>query len=89
MSYHERGKNNPVDACMAGICVWVTPRQIIILDKAFKFLQNYKEQIFSEGTVEEEAFLDFKDQIGYEAEIKKKKYFGGDDEESYSFSDPA
>ena len=38
---------------------------------------------------EEEAFLDFKSQIEYEAEIKKKKYFGGDDEENYTLFDPS
>ena len=89
MGYSKRGKNNPFDAYMAGVCLWITPRQILILDRIFNSFGNSTESFFTEGTVEEEAFLDFKSQIEYEAEIKKKKYFGGDDEENYTLFDPS
>lgn len=87
MGYSKRGKNNPFDAYVTGVCLWITPRQIIILDRMFDFLQNCPEPIFIEGSVEEEAFLDFKSQINREAKIKKKKYFGVDDEEHNTLFD--
>lgn len=69
MEYHKRGKNNPFDAYMAGMSVWVTPRQIIILSD---FLKDINIDKLNE--VEKDALLDFKSQIDYEAEIKRKKY---------------
>ena len=89
MGYVNRGKHNPFDSYMSGICLWVSPRQILILDRIFNFLKDCPEPFFVEGTVEEEAFLDFKTQIEHEAEIKKRKYFGGDDEENYTLFDPS
>ena len=68
VSYASRGKNNPFDAYMAGFCLWMTPRQIIIVEKMCNKFINCLDG------VEKEAFLDFKEQIEYEAEIKKKKY---------------
>lgn len=69
MEYFKRGKENPFDAYMKGICIWISPRQILIINKMCEF---FKEMV-GKG-VEEEAFLDFKSQIDHEAEIKKKKY---------------
>jgi len=69
MEYHKRGKNNPFDAYMAGMSVWITPRQIIILSD---FLKDANIDKLNE--VEKDALLDFKSQIDYEAEIKRKKY---------------
>jgi len=69
MEYHKRGKNNPFDAYMAGMSVWVTPRQIIILSD---FLKDVDIDKLNE--VEKDALLDFKSQIDYEAEIKRKNY---------------
>lgn len=89
MEYSKRGKNNPFDAYMSGVCLWLTPRQILILDKIFKFLENCPDKFLIDGSVEQEAFLDFKTQIEHEAEIKKRKYFGGDDEENYTLFDPS
>jgi hypothetical protein len=84
MSYSERGKRNPFDAYMTGVCLWLTPRQILILERMCSFFADTVEK-----GVEEEAFLDFKSQIDYEAEVKKRKYFGGDDEEAYTLFDPS
>lgn len=36
MSYHERGRHDPFDAYMAGFCVWMSPRQILINEAALK-----------------------------------------------------
>jgi hypothetical protein len=82
MSYSKRGKHNPFDAYMAGFCIWLTPRQILILDKMC-------EQFLPEEGVEKEAFTDFKEQIECEAAIKRKKYLGEGNEEIYSLFDPA
>ena len=84
MSYGERGRHNPFDAYMAGVCLWMTPRQILTIHR---MCERFKDEV--EKGVEEEAFLDFKSQIDHEAEIKKRKYFGGDDEESYTLFDPS
>ena len=84
MSYSERGRHNPFDAYMAGVCLWMTPRQILVIHR---MCERFKDEV--EKGVEEEAFLDFKSQIDHEAEIKKRKYFGGDDEESYTLFDPS
>lgn len=70
-SYSSRGKNNPFDAYMSGFCLWMTPRQIILIEK----MCNKFSDCLEDG-VDKEAFLDFKEQIEYEAEIKKKKYLG-------------
>ncbi len=70
MKYSERGKHNPFDAYMAGFAPWVTPRQILILEKmCAEYIKNL------EG-IELEAFVDFKEQIDNEAKIKRKKYLG-------------
>lgn len=69
MKYHERGKHNPFDAYMAGLSIWLTPRQILILEEMCKMF----ESVVEEG-IKKEAFEDFKSQIDYEAEIKRKKY---------------
>ena len=69
MEYCKRGKSNPFDAYMAGICMWMTPRQILIIDKMCELFKD----VVDVG-IEEEAFLDFKSQIEHEAAIKKKKY---------------
>lgn len=82
--YSSRGKNNPFDAYMAGFCLWMTPRQILVIEK---MCEKHKDIV--EKGVEEEAFLDFKSQIDYEAAIKRKKYFGGDDEEAFTLFDPS
>ena len=87
MKYSERGKRNSFDSYMNGLCLWITPRQIIILEKMCKFFKDDPD--ITPGIVDQQAFLDFKSQIEYEAEIKKKKYFGGDDEEAYSLFDPS
>lgn len=84
MRYSERGRHNPFDAYMAGVCLWMTPRQILTIHR---MCERFKDEV--EKGVEEEAFLDFKSQIDHEAEIKKRKYFGGDDEESYTLFDPS
>jgi len=72
MLYHERGRHNPFDAYMMGFCIWLSPRQILILEKMCKIFEGMPEK-----GPEEEAFIDFKVQIEYEAEIKRKKYLGG------------
>ena len=76
MSYSQRAKFNPYDSYMNGLCLWLSPRQIIILDD---FLNSIKSSFLNDA--DKEAFLDFKSQIDHEAEIKRRKYFGGDDEE--------
>lgn len=87
MRYGERGKYNPFDAYMNGLCLWLTPRQIIVLEKMCKFFKD--DPALTPGSADQQAFLDFKEQIDHEAEIKKRKYFGGDDEEAYSLFDPS
>jgi hypothetical protein len=82
MEYSKRGRANPFDAYMNGICLWITPRQILIIEKmCSKFIPE-------EG-IEKDAFLDFKEHIDHEAEIKKKRYFGGDYDEDYTLFDPS
>jgi ABC-type taurine transport system substrate-binding protein len=71
MSYSKRGKNNPFDAYMAGFCIWLTPRQILLIDKICGL---FTEDIPDE--IDKEAFVDFKEQLSHEAKIKRKKYFG-------------
>lgn len=83
MSYHKRGKENPFDAYMAGFCIWLTPRQILIIDK---MCELFKEAV--DGDIEKEAFLDFKEQFAHEAKIKRKKYLGVEDEEILNNPDP-
>lgn len=80
--YSERDKHNPFDAYMNGLYLWLTPRQILIVEK---MCEQYKP----EQGIEEQAFTDFKEQIGHEAAIKRKKYFGADHEEIYSIFDPS
>lgn len=82
--YSQRGKNNPFDAYAMGLCLWITPRQILVIHK---MCDRFKDEV--DKGVEEEAFLDFKEQIDYEAEIKKRKYLGGDDEEDCTLFDPS
>lgn len=68
MKYSERGKYNPFDAHMAGISIWITPRVILLLaNMCDKYIHELKN-------VDLEAFLDFKEQIDYEASIKRDKY---------------
>ena len=69
MSYFKRGKNNRFDAYMAGISIWLSPRQIILLSE---ILNNISLE--ERDDVSKEAILDFKLQIDHEAEIKKEKY---------------
>lgn len=69
MKYHERGRHDPVDAYMAGFCIWISPRQILINEKALKAYTP-------EPGVETEAYEDMLSQIEHEAEIKRLKYFG-------------
>jgi hypothetical protein len=69
MSYRERGRFNPFDAYMAGCCIWHSPRQILILEKA---LEKIREEI--KDGIEMEAYEDMLPLIKYEAEIKRKKY---------------
>lgn len=53
--------------CGAGFCPWMTPRQILILEELCK---KYKDEM--EDSIDKEAFLDFKEQIDTEVEIKRK-----------------
>lgn len=69
MKYSERGRHEPFDNYMAGFAPWITPRQILILEQ---MCEKYKDEI--EDPIDKEAFLDFKEQIDYEAEIKLNKY---------------
>ena len=84
MSYSKRGKHNPFDAYMAGFCIWLTPRQILIIDR---MCELFKEEISDE--VDKEAFIDFKEQFAQEARIKRKRYLGEKDEEILSDPNPA
>jgi hypothetical protein len=68
MKYSDRGKINPFDSYMAGFAPWITPRQIIILDN---LCEKYIDTLTG---IEKEAFLDFSEQIKYEANIKRKRY---------------
>lgn len=59
-------EKSALDAYMLGMCLWMSPRQILICDK-----------MCSEFVPEPEdakAFEDFYSQIKAEAEIKRKKY---------------
>ena len=58
-----------------------------IFEKMCKFFKD--DPTLTPGSADQQAFLDFKEQIDHEAEIKKRKYFGGDDEEAYSLFDPS
>ena len=67
MKYSERGKHNPFDAYMAGFSLWLTPRQILLLDSRLRgFVPADK--------VDAEAYVDLQEMIGNEAAIKRKKY---------------
>jgi hypothetical protein len=66
-AYFARGKHNPFDAYMAGMCWWVSPRQILVLDEMFK-------RHIPRAGVEADAFEDMKSQILHEAEIKRKRF---------------
>lgn len=68
MEYCKRGKVNQFDSYMAGFCPWITPRQILILEK---LCEKFKDELTG---IDKEALLDFKEQIDHEAAIKKKKY---------------
>ena len=70
MSYSERGRHNPFDAYMAGACIWFTPRQLILLGDRL-------EGFTPEGPVDAEAYRDMQEMVAHEAEIKRKKYLGG------------
>ena len=85
--YKDRINRNPIDSYINGLCLWLTPRQIIVLEKMCKFFKD--DPTLTPGSADQQAFLDFKEQIDHEAEIKKRKYFGGDDEEAYSLFDPS
>ena len=68
MKYSERGKFNSFDAYMAGFSPWITPRQILIIEKMCnKFAPTL-------SGIEKEAFMEFKEQIDHEAAIKRKRY---------------
>lgn len=69
MEYCKRGKINPFDAYMAGFSPWITPRQILILER---FCAKFESESMSD--IDKEAFLDFKSQIDHEAAIKRKRY---------------
>lgn len=84
MSYSKRGKHNPFDAYMAGFCIWLTPRQILIIDR---MCELFKEEVSDE--IEKEAFIDFKEQFANEAKIKRRKYLGEEHEEIFSAPDPS
>ena len=71
MSYSKRGRHNPFDSYMNGLCLWMSPRQILVIEK----ICNHYEHII-EDAIDKEAFLDFKEQIDHEASIKKQKYLG-------------
>lgn len=66
-NYSERGRQNPFDAYMAGFSMWMSPRQILIVEEALK---SYipKEGIYTE------AYSDLLEMVSYEADIKRKKY---------------
>lgn len=68
MKHSERGKINPFDAYMAGFALWITPRQILILE------EMCAEYVSKLEWIKKEAFLEFKEQIDHEAAIKKKRY---------------
>ena len=70
MEYFQRGKFNRFDAYMAGFCVWISPRQIILLAR---FLNKF-DILDGLNPIERQAILDFKSQIDHEAEVKKKIY---------------
>ena len=55
---------------MAGFCVWISPRQIILLAR---FLNKF-DILDGLNSIERQAILDFKSQIDHEAEVKKKIY---------------
>lgn len=69
IKYSERGRHNPFDAYMAGFCMWMTPRQILLLDARLK-------GFVPDDPVDAAAYADLRDSVGYEAEIKRKKYLG-------------
>ena len=69
MKYSERGKLNNFDLYMAGFAPWITPRQILILEQ---LCEKFKDEM--EDSIDKDAFLDFKEQIDYEAAIKRNKY---------------
>lgn len=68
MKYSERGKINPFDAHTSGFALWITPRQILILAA---LCEKYAPTL---DGIHKEAFLEFKEQIDYEAKIKRKRY---------------
>jgi hypothetical protein len=72
MSYCQRGKVNPFDAHMAGCSIWYSPRQILILEKALDAIGPALTDV-----VDREALEDMLPLIRVEADIKRKKYFGG------------
>jgi hypothetical protein len=53
---------------MSGFAPWITPRQILLIEEmCAKFIVTL-------NGIDYEAFADFKEQIDYEAAIKRKKY---------------
>lgn len=70
MRYSERGRHNPFDSYMAGIAMWLTPRQIVLLDARLKDWEP-------SDPVDAEAIADLREMVAHEAEIKRRKYFGG------------
>lgn len=69
--YSERGKANPFDSYMAGFSPWISPRQILILEE---LCEKFAPTL---DGIQKEAFLAFKEQIDYEASIKRKRYLTG------------
>ena len=69
MKYSERGRHNPYDAYIMGFCVWMSPRQIILVEDA---LRTYKPNPGIEAAAHEDVWSQFR----AEAEIKRKKYLG-------------
>lgn len=70
MKYSDRGRHNPFDAYMAGIAMWLTPRQIILLDDR---LAGYTPA----DPVDAAAYADMQETVAHEAGVKRKKYLGG------------
>jgi len=70
MKYVEYGKHDPCDAYMMGFCVWMSPRQVILVEDA---LEKYTPKPGIDAVAHKDVWSQFR----AEAEIKRKKYFGG------------
>ena len=56
----------PLDAHMLGVCLLITPRQILMLERFLPKCEPLPH--------EKSAYAEFKEAIDYEAAIKRKKY---------------